>query len=86
MPVSYLPDSLEDSNKQLLYEVQQKDEDIMLLTDELHQLTERVNAMNRDYSEEIGESADGCHGIWGSLGAAVYPVNKHRELVERVMR
>ena len=48
--------SLEDSNKQLLYEVQQKDEDILLLQDELRQLTERMNAINKEYSEDICES------------------------------
>ena len=47
--------SLENTNKDLMEELELKTEDILILEDELHQLTERMNSMNKEQSEEKGD-------------------------------
>lgn len=50
---------LEETNRRLREEVQEKDEDLLLLQDEIQQLTERINMMNKEQSRQIGM----CNGL-----------------------
>ena len=39
----------------MLEDMQEKDEDLLMLQDEIQQLTERINMMNKEQSRQIGK-------------------------------
>ena len=45
---------VEDANRKLSHELQEREEDLMLLHEDMQHLTEQMDVMNEEYSREIG--------------------------------
>ena len=55
MSLSIIIFRLEDQNKRLLSDVTNKDEEVAALQDDVTQLTGRINEMNIEHNQKIGE-------------------------------
>ena len=45
---------LEDANSKLSRELHEREEDLMILHEDMQHLTDQMNAMNHEYTSEIG--------------------------------